>query len=90
MMVVLKKLAADGFVQRYVETNSPRDRWELTPVGSIVFAEAKADSQNRIIRYAIAIEKSESNYSAFFLAGIDVCKSSIVCCLLTERPAEQE
>lgn len=65
MMVVLKKLAADGFVQRFVETKSPRDRWELTPVGSIVLADAKADSQSRIIRYAIAIQKSESNYSAY-------------------------
>ena len=65
MMVVLKKLAADGLVKRYVETNSPRDRWELTPEGSMVLANPKADSQSRIIRYAIAIQKSESNYSAY-------------------------
>lgn len=35
MMVVLKKLAADGLVKRYIETGSPRDRWELTAEGSI-------------------------------------------------------
>ena len=46
MMVVLKQLAADGLVKRYLETNSPRDRWELTPEGSIVLANAKADSQS--------------------------------------------
>ena len=57
MMVVLKKLAADGLVKRYVETNSPRDRWELTPEGSMVLANPKADIQSRLIRYAIAIQK---------------------------------
>ena len=46
MMVVLKKLAADGLVKRYVETNSPPDRWELTPEGSMVLANPKADSQS--------------------------------------------
>jgi len=51
MMVVLKKLAAGGLVKRYLETDSPRDRWELTPEGSMVLANAKADSQSRIIRY---------------------------------------
>ncbi|MEG4024584.1 hypothetical protein [Microcoleus sp. S13C4] len=66
MMVVLKKLAADGLVQRYVETNSPRDRWELTPEGSMVLANPKADSQSRIRIYAIGIQKSESNSSTYF------------------------
>lgn len=33
MMVVLKKLANKGLLQRYVESGSPRDRWELTPEG---------------------------------------------------------
>lgn len=65
MMVVLKKLAADGLVQRYVATNSPRDRWELTPEGSMVLANPKAYSQSRIRSYAIAIQKSESNSSAY-------------------------
>ena len=65
MMVVLKKLAVDGLVKRDIETNSPRDRWELTPVGSMVLTDAKADTQSKIIRYAIAIERAESNYSAY-------------------------
>lgn len=33
MMVVLKKLAQEGFIQRYLESDSPRDRWELTAEG---------------------------------------------------------
>jgi PadR family transcriptional regulator PadR len=33
MMVVLKKLANEGLLRRYVEPGSPRDRWELTPEG---------------------------------------------------------
>ncbi|MCL1463406.1 hypothetical protein [Argonema galeatum] len=39
MMVVLKKLAADGLLKRYVEIGSPRDRWELTSEGSILLRE---------------------------------------------------
>ena len=30
MMEVLKNLAHRGLVNRYVEQDSPRDRWELT------------------------------------------------------------
>lgn len=30
MMEVLKNLAHQGLVNRYVEKDSPRDRWELT------------------------------------------------------------
>jgi PadR family transcriptional regulator PadR len=65
MMVVLKKLAADGLVKRYIETGSPRDRWELTPEGSMVLANPKADNQSRIRIYAIAIQKAESNSSGY-------------------------
>lgn len=35
MMEVLKKLAAEGLLKRYVKTGSPRDRWELTLRGMI-------------------------------------------------------
>ena len=66
MMVVLKKLAVDGLVKRYVETNSPRDRWELTPEGSMVLANPKAYSQSRIRIYLIPLRKSESNSSDYF------------------------
>ncbi|MGL5058665.1 MAG: type II toxin-antitoxin system HicB family antitoxin [Microcoleus sp.] len=64
MMVVLKKLAADGFVRRFTETNSPRDRWELTSEGSILLANATANRQRGKIRYAIAIKRINNNYSA--------------------------
>ncbi|MEG4807745.1 hypothetical protein QUA82_08470 [Microcoleus sp. F8-D3] len=40
MMVVLKKLAADGLVKRYIETDSWRDRWELTAEGSMLMTDA--------------------------------------------------
>lgn len=33
MMQVLKKLAAEGFLNREVQPGSPRDRWELTLSG---------------------------------------------------------
>jgi PadR family transcriptional regulator PadR len=33
MMTVLKNLAQPGLVKRYVEKESPRDRWELTSKG---------------------------------------------------------
>ena len=46
MMVVLKKLAADGLLKRYVQTGSPRDRWELTSEGSIVLREAKQSDRH--------------------------------------------
>lgn len=45
MMVVLKKLAADGLLKRYVETGSPRDRWELTSAGTVVLKETRQPSQ---------------------------------------------
>jgi len=69
MMVVLKKLAAEGLVKRYVETNSPRDRWELTPEGSMVLANPKAYSQSRIRIYLIPLRKSESKSFAFVARG---------------------
>jgi PadR family transcriptional regulator PadR len=69
MMVVLKKLAVDGLVKRYVETNSPRDRWELTPEGSMVLANPKADSQSRIRIYLIPLRKSESKSFAYVARG---------------------
>jgi len=67
MMVVLKKLAAEGLVKRYVETNSPRDRWELTPEGSMVLANPKADSQSRSRSRLIPRRKSESNSSPYVI-----------------------
>jgi PadR family transcriptional regulator PadR len=33
MMTVLKNLCQRGLVKRYVEKESPRDRWELTSKG---------------------------------------------------------
>ena len=33
MMTVLKNLSQRGLVKRYVEKESPRDRWELTSKG---------------------------------------------------------
>jgi len=37
MMTVLKKLDADGLLKRYVQPGSPRDRWELTAAGMIIW-----------------------------------------------------
>jgi PadR family transcriptional regulator PadR len=37
MMEVLKNLAHRRLVNRYVEKDSPRDRWELTLEGVTVF-----------------------------------------------------
>ncbi|MEG4325796.1 hypothetical protein [Microcoleus sp. herbarium5] len=51
MMVVLKKLAADSLVQRYIETGSPRDRWELTTEGTILLTEATASEQTTLCNY---------------------------------------
>ncbi|MEG3871026.1 MULTISPECIES: hypothetical protein [unclassified Microcoleus] len=51
MMVVLKKLAADGLVQRYIETGSPRDRWELTTEGTILLTEATASEPTTLCKY---------------------------------------
>ncbi|WP_026731181.1 hypothetical protein [Fischerella sp. PCC 9605] len=39
MMVVLKNLAAEGLLKRYVEPGSPRDRWELTSAGNKILME---------------------------------------------------
>jgi PadR family transcriptional regulator PadR len=39
MMIVLKNLAAEGLLKRYVELDSPRDRWELTPAGNKILME---------------------------------------------------
>jgi PadR family transcriptional regulator PadR len=36
MMTVLKNLAQQGLVKRYVEKESPRDRWELTSKGEVL------------------------------------------------------
>ncbi|MEG4274357.1 MULTISPECIES: hypothetical protein [unclassified Microcoleus] len=51
MMVVLKKLAADGLVKRYLETNSPRDRWELTTEGTILLTELTASELTTLCKY---------------------------------------
>jgi PadR family transcriptional regulator PadR len=50
MMVVLKKLAADGLLKRYVEIGLPRDRWELTSAGTIVLKETKQQHSNSQLR----------------------------------------
>jgi PadR family transcriptional regulator PadR len=34
MMVVLKDLVAQGLLERHIQPGSPRDRWEITPVGT--------------------------------------------------------
>ena len=36
MMTVLKNLCQRGLVKRYVEKESPRDRWELTSKGEVL------------------------------------------------------
>jgi len=41
MMVVLKKLAADGLLLRTVQPGSPRDRYSLTIAGTILLPSAK-------------------------------------------------
>ncbi len=51
MMVALKRLAADGLIKRYVETNSPRDRWELTTERTILLTEATASEQTTLCKY---------------------------------------
>ncbi|MCW6049144.1 hypothetical protein K4039_03370 [Lyngbya sp. CCAP 1446/10] len=51
MMVVLKKLSADGLVKRYVETGSPRDRWELTAQGSILLTDTTASELTNLCKY---------------------------------------
>jgi PadR family transcriptional regulator PadR len=35
-MTVLKNLAQQGLVKRYVEKESPHDRWELTSKGEVL------------------------------------------------------
>lgn len=60
MMVVLKKLAADGFLKRYIEAGSPRDRWELTPEGTSIllqqFPEKKAEIKSNLQRAIEIVE----------------------------------
>ena len=51
MMVVLKKLAADGLVKRYIETGSPRDRWEWTTEGSILLTDCTASEPTTLCKY---------------------------------------
>jgi DNA-binding PadR family transcriptional regulator len=41
MMQVLKKLVAEGFLNREVQPGSPRDRWELTEAGKTKIQMAK-------------------------------------------------
>jgi DNA-binding PadR family transcriptional regulator len=41
MMVALKDLVGKGLLQRYVESGSPRDRWELTPAGTKILMECQ-------------------------------------------------
>jgi len=51
MMVVLKKLMADGLIQRYIETDSPRDRWELTTEGTILLTDATDSELITLCKY---------------------------------------
>jgi len=51
MMVVLKKLSADGLVKRYIETASPRERWELTAEGWIWLADTTASELITLCKY---------------------------------------
>lgn len=53
MMVVLKKLAAEGLLKRYVQTGSPRDRWELTSTGVLV-VEAEQTKRKKIYKRTIS------------------------------------
>jgi PadR family transcriptional regulator, regulatory protein PadR len=53
MMVVLKKLAADGLVKRYIETDSWRDRWELTAEGSILMTYATVYELTTLSEYEV-------------------------------------
>ena len=53
MMVVLKKLAADGLVKRYIETGSWRDRWELTAEGSILITDATVYELTTLSEYEV-------------------------------------
>ncbi len=51
MMVVLKKLIADGLIQRYIETDSPRDRWELTTEGEILLKDLTDSEMTTLGKY---------------------------------------
>ena len=53
MMVVLKKLAAEGLLKREVELGSPRDRWELTSTG-VRIIEAKQTKRKKIYKGTIS------------------------------------
>lgn len=53
MMVVLKKLSADGLVKRYIETGSWRDRWELTAQGSILLTDTTASEPTNLSEYEV-------------------------------------
>ncbi|HLP88288.1 MAG TPA: hypothetical protein VK184_06815 [Nostocaceae cyanobacterium] len=46
MMVILKDMQSKGWLQRYIQPGSPRDRWELTPDGNKILME---DQYNRDI-----------------------------------------
>ncbi|NES99453.1 MAG: hypothetical protein F6K61_02555 [Sphaerospermopsis sp. SIO1G1] len=39
MMVVLKDMITKDLVERHIQPGSPRDRWELTPVGTKILME---------------------------------------------------
>ncbi|WP_414563809.1 MULTISPECIES: hypothetical protein [unclassified Anabaena] len=39
MMVVLKNLVAKGLLTRHIQPGSPRDSWDLTPIGTNILME---------------------------------------------------
>jgi PadR family transcriptional regulator PadR len=42
MMTVLKDMKSKGLVERHIQPGSPRDRWELTPIGSEILMECQS------------------------------------------------
>jgi DNA-binding MarR family transcriptional regulator len=68
MMVVLKQLAADGLLIRYVEAESPRDRWELTAEGNAILIEQTKEKSKLATKKLI--ERELDNFDEEQLAQI--------------------
>lgn len=65
MMVVLKKMVADGFLNRYVESGSPRDRWKITPEGIEKLIESTQKSKTKIKPRWRLLGKSRRGFSGY-------------------------